>query len=164
MLGSEFLAVLRRDEPSVVKQYIQQAMNDFIYLEENVFPIEINGVIRNVEFRLAELPNDMKFLCFLAGELKNGAHYFTTFADVNSDNSMKISYSLGVEWKPFPYEKRLSDAKMVSEFKLKVAKLKVTEAVKRTKVTNYIGRTLLSRQEFLPPALHFVDRDVNPYI
>ena len=30
-----------------------------------------------------ELPNDMKKLCFLAGELSNAAKYFTTFADVN---------------------------------------------------------------------------------
>jgi hypothetical protein len=30
----------------------------------------------------AELPNDMKMLAFLAGELTNSATYFSTFADV----------------------------------------------------------------------------------
>jgi hypothetical protein len=35
----------------------------------------INGNIVNVRFKFSELPNDMKMLAFLAGELNNNAKF-----------------------------------------------------------------------------------------
>ena len=59
----------------------------------------------------------MKMLAFLGGELSNAALYFTTFANVNKKdcNDMTKSFSLdgSKSWKPFDYEKRLSDAALV---------------------------------------------------
>ena len=37
---------------------------------------------RKVEFNVTQLPNDMKMLSYLAGELSNAATYFSTFANV----------------------------------------------------------------------------------
>ena len=51
-----------------------------------MFLVSVDTENVKVEFKLAELPNDMKMLSFLAGELLNSAKYFTTFADVNSEN------------------------------------------------------------------------------
>ena len=51
-----------------------------------MFTINTESGNVNVEFKLSELPNDMKMLCSLAGELSNAAKCFTTFADVNTDN------------------------------------------------------------------------------
>ena len=53
------------------------------YLESKVLENE-NGVKKvKVEFKVTELPNNMKMLSFLAGELPKSATYFTTFANVN---------------------------------------------------------------------------------
>ena len=70
------------------------------------------------------LPNDMKMLAFLAGELTNSAHYFSTFANVHKDNAnaIDISFNTGksTDWVPFNYAKRLQDAKLVQQKKIVV--------------------------------------------
>ena len=70
----------------IVKRFVEKATEDFIYLESKVFLVSVDNENVKVDFNLAELPNDMKMLSFLAGELSNSAKYFTTFADVNSEN------------------------------------------------------------------------------
>ena len=49
----------------------------------------------NVQFRTAELPNDMKIIAFLSGELGNSATYFSSFANVLNDNAGKINRTFG---------------------------------------------------------------------
>jgi hypothetical protein len=44
----------------------------------------MSGETRKVEFKVGEIPSDMKMLCYLGGELSNAAHFFTTFARVSS--------------------------------------------------------------------------------
>ena len=88
------------------------------YLESQVFEIKLQGdAIKKVEFKVCELPNDMKMLCFLAGELSNGATYFSTFANKKQDESNDFKKTFGFErqnyWQPFTYEKRISDAEKV---------------------------------------------------
>ena len=78
-----------------VRHLVKETIADFIYLESKVFPINTNDGNVNVEFKLSELPNDMKMLCFLAGELSNAAKYFTTFADVNTDNHRQYDKTYG---------------------------------------------------------------------
>ena len=63
-------------------------LSDIKYLENNVFTVNVNGVSYNVEFKLEALPNDMKMLAFLAGELSNSAYYFSTFGNVNKQMLM----------------------------------------------------------------------------
>ena len=56
-----------------VKRFVQKAIEDFTYLESRVFLVSVDNVDIKVEFKLAELPNDMKMLSFLAGELSNSS-------------------------------------------------------------------------------------------
>ena len=75
------------DEKSlVVLRYLRQVMSDLTYLENNIFEIKVTERTIKVEYKLAELPNDMKMLCFLASELSNSAYYFTTFANANQSD------------------------------------------------------------------------------
>ena len=62
----------------VVKRFVEKAIEDFIYLVSKVFLVSVDTENVKVEHKLAELPNDMKILSFLAGELSNSAKYFTT--------------------------------------------------------------------------------------
>ena len=61
----------------------------------------------------------MKMLSFLAGELSNSAAYFTTFANVNQSEANDYKKSFGIlsqhSWRPFPYSKRVSDARKVAK-------------------------------------------------
>ena len=96
------------DETSdLVKLYLKELVSDLHYLESKVF--DINGI--KVEFVVGELPNDMKMLSFLAGELSNASTYFLTFANVCQQESNDYKKSFGVSgkdyWKPWNYEKRL---------------------------------------------------------
>ena len=102
------------EESSVpARIFVKRAIADFIYLESKVFSINTESGNVNVEFKLTELPNYMKMLCFLAGELSNAAKYFTTFADVNTDNHRQYDKTFGKDWKPFSYGKRLEDSAKV---------------------------------------------------
>ena len=114
-----------------------------------------------VEFKLSELPNDMKMLAFLGGELSNSSYYFTTFADVNQSDSNDISKQFGFSssshWKPFPYEKRISDSNLVVKKKKELENSKSSASTKRSNLTSYISKTLNSRQEFVPLVGDYID-------
>lgn len=140
------------DESSpLVEAYVRQLVVDLSYLEDNVF--EIDGL--KVEFSAGELPNDMKMLAFLGGELSNAATYFSTFANVSQTdrNDFKKTFGLNQndDWKPWNYEKRLSDEVKVSQLKSKDPNMS------RSKVTSYISKTLRSRQEFKPLVGKLID-------
>ena len=76
----------------------------------------------SVEFKIELLPNDLKMLAFLAGELNNASHYFTTFANVNNDdcNSIYKSFSMDINsksWHPFPFKDRVANSVEVQKKK-----------------------------------------------
>lgn len=50
-----------------VETFVSKLVSDLLYLESKIFEIK---------FCLGEIPNDMKMLAFLAGELTNSATYF----------------------------------------------------------------------------------------
>ena len=64
-------------------------------IEKQVFSTNVNGTVVKVKFCIAELPNDMKMLAFLAGELSNRANYFSSFANVSLDNCKNANGSFG---------------------------------------------------------------------
>ena len=136
--------------------FVKKAIVDFNYLECKVFCIntEIGNV--NVEFKLSELPNYVKMFCFLAGELSNAAKYFTTFADVNTDNHTQYDKIYGKDWKPFSYDKTLQDSAKVLRKKTELAKSNNAESTKSQKLTLYISTVLRSRQEEVPLVKHYV--------
>ena len=86
-------------------------------METNV--LKVNDI--NVKFTFSELPNDMKMLCFLAGELSNSATYFSTFGTVSVADMANLNFSLGqaknCQWKPWNYDKRLLVVKRVETLK-----------------------------------------------
>ena len=60
-------------------------------LDGKVF--EINGL--HVNFRFQELPNDMKMLATLGGELSNSSTYFSTFANVSTKDCADLRGTFG---------------------------------------------------------------------
>ena len=112
------------DECSPVsRRFVLKIVSDIKYMESKVFHVDVFGNNQPVEFKLGELPNDMKMMCFLAGEISNSAHFFTTFANVSKDDAKKFKKKFGhtddCEWRPFCYEKRVLDAKAVEACKVK---------------------------------------------
>lgn len=89
-------------------------VTDLKFLEGQIFHVIVEGKICKEEFKLGELPNDMKMIGFLGGELSNAAYYFSTF-DVNQEDANDFKNRLGSknEWKVFDYEKRIIGAKNV---------------------------------------------------
>ena len=142
----------------VVKRFVLKTIHDIKYLESKVFDIMLGETQHKVEFFLGELPNDMKMLYFLAGELWNLANYFSTFANVTQTNSTDIEKKMGVDWVPFKYHKRLSDAAKVETFSKGLEKKYITVATKRQKITSYISSKLHSRQEKIPLVEEYVGR------
>lgn len=140
-----------------VEKYVSMLVYDIAYLEKNVF--EINGI--NVKFEFSELPNDMKMLCFLAGELSNSSKYFSTFGNVSYDDmsTLKATFgqSNGHQWRPWVYEKRLNVAKQVTAFKKQIVKSKLVKSSQRNKVTSFIAERK-SRQEYNPRIGKLIDK------
>ena len=143
-----------KENSVVVRRYLKLLMQDVQYLESQVFLITVSGEIFKVEFKLHGLPNDMKMLAFLAGELSNSSTYFTTFANVSKHDAVdvkkKFSLNGTTSWKPFNYNKRLKDASLASKKSIELQKKTVTEATRRSLLTNYISTQLKSRQEKIP--------------
>ena len=64
-----------------------------------------------MEFRLELVPNDMKMMCCISGELSNAAFYFSSIANVTKENCYDFSRRFNGNhkkgWQPFPHQKRL---------------------------------------------------------
>ena len=118
-------------------------VSDISVLEKGTFSLDCNGTSIDVKFKIAELPNDMKMLCFLAGELSNASTYFSTFADVSTDTMRKLDGTFGFTgkkmWKPWKYETRINVAKQIDTFKRSLAKKRLAESTRRSKITNFIA-------------------------
>ena len=150
-----------KENSGVVKRYLKILLKDIRYLENSVFSVTVDNKVYNIEFKLQGLPNDMKMLSFLAGELTNSALYFTTFANVSQHDSIDInktfSFTGNTSWKPFDYAKRIKDASLVSKKVLELEKKNVKETTCRTLLTSYISNQLKSRQEKVPLMEEYID-------
>ena len=150
-----------KESSIIIQRYVAKLVLDINYLESETFEIKVNGKDFQVRFKLELLPNDMKMLAFLAGELNNAAFYFSTFANVNKDNCINVNILFNSgrknDWMPFTYEKRLRDVKLVQQKKQLLSKKQITSSTFRTNVTTYI-RSLGSRQEFVPLVGKYVDK------
>ena len=54
-------------------------------IERNAYTVLVDGEDKTVSFYFELLPNDMKYLAFIAGELPISSTYFSPFADVKKD-------------------------------------------------------------------------------
>ena len=63
----------------------------------------------------------MKMVAYLSGELSNSAKFFSSFANVSSDNANDVKATFGVDetntWKPWEYSSRITVAKSVEALK-----------------------------------------------
>ena len=136
------------------RNFILKLLADIKFLESKAFEVHVESQAFLVEFKLNELPNDMKTLAFLAGELSNAAYYFSTFGTVNQGDANDHYHTYGSEesdyWKPLAYSKRLLDAKKVQLKKSELAKTNANPTTQRSNLTSYISKTLKSRQEEVP--------------
>ena len=86
---------------------------------------------------VGELPNDMRML---SGELSNSTKFFSSFANVSSDNATDVNALFGVEkentWQPCQYSQRLSVAKSVEKVKANLAKQNLSDSTKRSRITS----------------------------
>ena len=148
-----------KENGKVVRRYVLKLVSELKVLEKEVFEVSVHNKICKIEFKVENLPNDMKMLAFLAGELTNSAYYFTTFANVNSSDANDYHKTFGEDgdWKTFQYDKRIQDAAKVEKKKLDLSKKKIKEATFRTNVTTFISRELRSRQEEVPLVESFID-------
>jgi hypothetical protein len=144
-----------------VSRFIQKLTVEIAEIQEQVFPINVNGIMVNVKFCIAELPNYMKMLAYLSGELSNSAKYFSTFANVSLNDCKNTSGSFGKEksntWRPWKYSKRLSVAKAVDLLMKKVDKQSIKPCTKRNKITSFIAQKS-NRQEFVPLVGKLIDK------
>ena len=121
--------------------------------------MNICGTVVKVEYKVAELPNDMKMLCFLASELSNCAHYFTTFANANHSDCSELNKKIGNHdgWKPFTNEQRRCDGMKATKKATELAKSKLAKSTQRNHLTNFI-KDMKSRQENVPLMGEFINR------
>ena len=143
-----------------VKRFLGKLMSDIKRIQSSSYSILAEGVSINVKFVFAELPNDMKMLAFLAGELTNSATYFSTFVDVDKESLTRIG-TFGRKpsdmWKPWKYSNRIKVVKAVNEYRKKIKGKNVSANTKRSNVTSFIAKQK-SRQEFVPLVAELVDR------
>ncbi|XP_048587782.1 uncharacterized protein LOC116608628 isoform X2 [Nematostella vectensis] len=144
-----------------VARFVKDLTKAIKTIESSTFSVICNGNPVEVKFRISELPNDMKMLCFLGGELSNSAQYFSSFADVRLDNCADLSATFGVsaecKWQPWQYADRLKVVKSVEKLKKDLSQKKLASSTKRAKVTSHIAN-LGSRQEFVPLVEDLIDR------
>ncbi|KXJ08300.1 hypothetical protein AC249_AIPGENE19556 [Exaiptasia diaphana] len=147
-----------------VKGFLKKLYAEIIEIENSSYTVTVNNSPVVVKFYFSELPNDMKMLTFLAGELPNSANCFSTFANVNYDDYKCSSGSFSLvsssaKWHPWDFQHRKDVAKEVEAFKVKQEKSKKKLAPKtlRLQITTYIANRN-SRQEFSPPIRKLIDR------
>ena len=65
-----------------VRRYVKMLSDQMFEIERKTYNTVIDGKEITLSFKLELLPNDMKYLAFLAGELSISAFYFSPFAYV----------------------------------------------------------------------------------
>lgn len=145
------------EQSTAAKRYIAMISKEIEQIEKSSFTV--NNTF--IKFKFSELPNDMKMLAFLGGELSCSAKYFSTFASISTDDMCDVSKTFGPEphndFKPWSYNQRLAVAKKVVDFKDKVNKKQIAVQTKRSKVTTFITSNK-SRQEFEPLIGKLIER------
>ena len=141
----------------VVKKYAQYVYKQIADMKGKVF--EIGGL--PVTFRFEELPNDMKMLAMLAGELSNSSTYFSTFGNVSTNDCTDLDGTLSLDpnskWKPWVFEERIKVVKKVESLKSSLDKKVMSAQNKRNKITQFIAQNK-SRQEFTPLLGKLIDK------
>ena len=142
----------------LVKHFLGKLMSDIKKIESSSYSIVAKGTSIDVKFMFAELPNDMKMLAFLAGELTNSATYFQHLQMLTESLTKIGTFGCNSSdtWKPWKYADRIKVVKVVEKFKKRNESKKVSEKTKRSNITTFIAKQK-SRQEFVPLVAELVD-------
>ena len=62
-----------------VRRFLNKLLSDINKIQASTYSVACKGNAIDVKFVFTELPNDMKMLAFLAGELSNSATFFSNF-------------------------------------------------------------------------------------
>ena len=121
-------------------------------IENSTYTVVVDGIDRPVKFAFELLPNDMKYLTFIFGELPIGSTYVFPFADIhkydlNHIRTGELGTGHSCKWKPWKYSFRLKVAAAVEKEKRTNANLK-GEAL-RKKIAPFTAKAK-SRQGFKP--------------
>ena len=89
-----------------MKKYVRSLLPQISELERT----ELEFEDFKYRFKLEELPNDMKMLAMLAGELTS-TKYFSPFGNVSTADCTDLKSTFGAEnfhkWKPRDYKERV---------------------------------------------------------
>lgn len=104
-----------------VHRYVILLTKAMTAIEGTSYPLEVDGKQVSVSFQFELLPNDMKYLTFLGGELTIFASCFSPFADVCKSEINCLQGTFGLtpdkKWKPWKYRDRLKVADVVAKKK-----------------------------------------------
>ena len=101
-----------------------------------------------MSFPCEELPSDMKMLAMLGREVSNSAKFFSSFANVSTNDCTDLSGTFGsspsCKWKPWEYSSRLKVVEKVDSLKYSLTSLKyslysLSRKQKRTTATEFIA-------------------------
>ncbi|XP_028416686.1 uncharacterized protein LOC114540874 [Dendronephthya gigantea] len=152
-----FAGVNCAEDHVCMKRFAKKIVSDVKAIESKEFFVD--GYL--VTFSFEMVPADMKWLASFSGELCNASYFFSSFANVNSDNKRTVNGTLGPEpentWQPWAYERRLEVAKLVAKTKETLSHKNLSNSTRRNKVLNTI-RDLGSRQEFEPVLGRLIDK------
>ncbi|KAK2562638.1 hypothetical protein P5673_014329 [Acropora cervicornis] len=144
-----------------VSRCVTMLKGQMTQIEKKTYPIQVNGKEVVLSFKFELLPNDMKYLAFLAGELSISPSYFSPFADVKKDDINSVQGTFGQlsqnKWHPWKYSDRIRVAAAVEKKKVEVSKTNLKPSTKREKITSFISQQK-SRQEFPPLVGNFIDK------
>ena len=109
-----------------VRRYVTMLKEQMTEIEGKTYPIQFDGKEIVLSFKFELLPNDMKYLAFLGGELSISASYFSPFADIKKDdiNNLQGTFGTGPQnrWHPWKYSERIRVATAVEKKRAEVSK------------------------------------------
>lgn len=116
-----------------VRRYVTMLKEQMSEIEGKTYNVEGKEITLSLKFEL--LPNDMKYLAFLGGELSISASYFSPFADVKKADIDNPQGTFGLEhqhkWHPWKYCERIKVAAAVEKKKAELSKTTLKLATKR---------------------------------
>ena len=149
------------EDSEPVRRYVNLLREEMTAIEKTSYPLEVDGQQVSVTFQFELLPNDMKYLAFIGGELPISASYFSPFADVKKSEINHVQGTFGLtpdkQWKPWKYNDRLKVADAVAKKKEQISNSTLRPSTKREKITTLISQKK-SRQEFPPLVGKFIDK------
>ena len=90
-----------------VCRYVTVLKEQMTEIKGKTYPTQFDGKDIVLSFQFELLPNYMKYLAFLGGELSISASYFSPFANIKKDgiNNLQGSFGSGPQnrWHPWKY-------------------------------------------------------------